>query len=227
MNTAIEAPARPAPHGWTRPAPTRRERLADLALACALFVGAVLSQQLYRVAGVYPEPAAPLLTFALLGVTVLPLALRRSRPVVAALLSSVGFIAAGSLRVPELLIINISLFLAIYSIGAWVSRRALAGGARAVIVIVMAAWLMIALFQSATDPEVLDDFPNAGMFSPLVAYMLIQVLINLLYFAAAWWFGDRAFASAHARWELEQRTAELERERERTAAQAGPQDRQG
>lgn len=211
--------------GWVRPRPTRRDRYVDLATAIALYLGAVLSQQLYRVAGAYEHPAGGALTLALLAVTVLPLAARRSHPVVSAVVVAAGFIAAGSLQVPELLITQIALFLALYSVGAWVSRRSVAVAARAVIVIAMAIWLMVALFQSATDPEVLENFPHAGALSPLAAFMLIQVLINLLYFAGAWWFGDRAFVAARQRYELEQRTIELERERERTAAQAVELDR--
>lgn len=224
MSTDTDASARPAA-GWVRPAPTRHERLLDLAIAGGLYVAAVLSQQLYRVAGVYTDPADAVLTFALLAAAVLPLAVRRAHPVIAAVTVSIAFIACGSLRVPELLIVNITLFMAIYTVGAWVSRRSLAIGVRSAIVLGMAVWLMLALFQSATDPDALDGFSRAGAFSPLVAYMLIQVIINLLYFTGAWWFGDRAFASARQRWELEQRTAELERERERTAAQAVALDR--
>jgi signal transduction histidine kinase len=208
-----------------RPAPTRRERLVDIALAAGLYVAAVLSQQLYRVAGVYAEPADAALTFALLALAVLPLAVRRTHPVIAALAVSAGFIACGSLQVPELLVVNITLFMAVYTVGAWVSRRSLAIGVRGAIVLGMAIWLMLALFQSATDPDAFEGLSRAGAFSPLVAYMLIQVLINLLYFTGAWWFGDRAFASARQRWELEQQSAELERERERTAAQAVALDR--
>ncbi|PZQ89072.1 MAG: two-component sensor histidine kinase [Leifsonia xyli] len=225
MSTETSAPAHPPSQHWTRPGPTRRDRLNDLALAGGLYLAAILSQQLYRIAGIYKDPADAPLTFALLALAVLPLAMRRSRPIVAAALVSAGFIAAGSLRVPELLILNIALFLAIYSIGAWVSRRPLAIGARGLIVIVMAGWLIIVLFQSATDPDALKGISRVGAFSPLVAYMLVQVLINLLYFTAAWWFGDRGFASAQARAELEQRGRDLERERERTATQAVALDR--
>ena len=210
---------------WVRPGPTRRDRYIDLATAIALYLGAVLTQQLYRVSGVFDDPADGALTFGLLALTILPLAARRSHPVPSAIVASAGFIAAGTLQVPELLITQIALFLAIYSVGAWVSRRSVAVAARAVIVIAMALWLMITLFQSATDPDTLDNFPQAGALSPLVAFLLIQVVINLLYFAAAWWFGDRAFAAARQRHELEQRTHELERERERTAAQAVALDR--
>lgn len=210
---------------WVRPRPTRRDRYVDLATALSLYVGAVLTQQLYRISGVYEHPADGPLTLALLAVTILPLAVRRSHPIVSSVLVAAGFIAAGSLQVPELLITQIALFLALYSVGAWVSRRSFAVATRAVIIIAMAVWLMIALFQSATDPAVLESFPHAGALSPLAAFMLIQVLINLLYFAGAWWFGDRAFVAARQRDELEQRTVELERERERTAAQAVALDR--
>ena len=218
-------PAASAPSGWIRARTTRRERLIDAATAAALYVGAILSQQLYRISGFYEEPADALTTFGLLAVTVLPLALRRSHPVIAMLIVSAGFITAGTVHVPEVLITQIALFLAIYSVGAWVSRRSLAFGARAVVVIAMGVWLLISLFQSATDPEMLENFSQAGALSPLVAFMLLQVLINLLYFAGAWWFGDRAFAAARQRFELEQRTVELEHERERTAAQAVALDR--
>lgn len=220
-STAVEGRA----SSWVRPPPTTREKYIDLATALALSLGAVLAQQLYRISGVYEHPANGALTFGLLAVTILPLAVRRSHPVPSAIVVSAGFIAAGTLQVPELLITQIALFLALYSVGAWESRRSVALAVRAAIVIAMAVWLMISLFQSATDPDVLDNFPQAGALSPLVAFMLIQVLINLLYFAGAWWFGDRAFAAARQRSELEQRTVELERERERTAAQAVALDR--
>ncbi|GMA90594.1 two-component sensor histidine kinase [Homoserinibacter gongjuensis] len=224
MRVTTAASNQPTPV-WVRPAPTRREGRIDLAIAIGLYVAAVLSQQLYRVAGIFSEPADAVPTFALLALAILPLAVRRTHPVIAAIAVSVGFIACGSLQVPELLILNISLFTALYSVGAWVSRRGLAIGVRAAIVLTMAVWLLVSIFQAATDPDSFDDFSRAGAFSPLLAYMLIQVLINLLYFAAAWWFGDRAFTSARQRWELEQRTAELEQERERTAAQAVALDR--
>ena len=225
MSTPTRASASREAAGWVRPAPSRRDRLIDLATAVGLYIAAILSQQLYRIAGVYEEPADAPLTFAVLALASLPLAVRRSHPLVAGVLIPAGFFAVGMLEVPELLICNITLFMALYSIGAWVSRRSLAATVRAVIVVAMIVWLMVALFQAATDPDSFEGLSRAGAFSPLVAYMLIQVLINVLYFAGAWWFGDRAFASAHARWQLEERTRELEAERERSAAQAVALDR--
>ncbi|AYF99477.1 sensor histidine kinase [Protaetiibacter intestinalis] len=208
-----------------RPPPGRRERLVDLAVAVGLFLASIVTQQLYRIAGIYEHPADGVLTIALLALATLPIALRRSRPGTSAVAISVGFVLIGSLSVPELLICNISLFLAIYSIGAWMRGRTRANVMRAIIVGGMIVWLVVFLFQAATDPDMLESFSRVGAFSPLVAYLLINFLVNLLYFGAAWWFGDRAYAAARSRAELEERSRELERERERTAAQAVALDR--
>ena len=55
--------------------------------------------------------------------------------------------------------------------------------------------------------------------------MMLQVLLNALYFGGAYYFGERSWAAAQQRAALEQRTRELERERERSAAQAVALDR--
>jgi signal transduction histidine kinase len=55
--------------------------------------------------------------------------------------------------------------------------------------------------------------------------MIIQLLVNAAYFGGAYYFGERAWADARSRSVLEDRTAELERERELTAAQAVALDR--
>lgn len=224
VDSSIDTRAPDVPE-WVRPGPTRRERLIDIFFAFGLYIAAVLSHQLYRVAGVFSEPADPALSLALLLLVTLPLAVRRSHPVIATIGAAIGFVACGQLYVPEVLITNISLFLAIYSVGAWVPSRPLANGVRTVVVTTMGVWLVVLLFQAATDPDVLEEFSTVGVLSPLAAYMLIQVLVNLLYFSGAWWFGERAYTTAFQRAELEQRTAELEQERERSAAQAVALDR--
>jgi signal transduction histidine kinase len=205
---------------WRRPAPSRRALRTDIALAVAFFVGTLFSLMLYRTAGFYAEPASMGVSIVWAVAISLPLALRRRFPCTIALVLSVAFIAGQVLQVPEVLMGNITLFLGIYSVGAWVVDRRRAFLTRAFIVVTMFVWLLVAMFQQATDPDALGGFSRAGAFSPLVAYLLIQVLTNLLYFGGAWYFGDRALASARSRALLERRTRELERERERTAAQA-------
>ncbi len=80
------------------------------------------------------------------------------------------------------------------------------------------------MFQAAIDPAD-HTLSKAGMFSPFAAMMLIQLLINAAFFGGAYYMGDRAYAAAMSRAALEQRTLELEREREVTAAQAVALDR--
>lgn len=200
---------------------TRQGLRSDAILAAALFVGALLSLMLYRVAGVYEDDAAPMwMSLIWAALITLPLAWRRRWPNTVAVIVSATFIAGGELRVPELLICNITLFMALYAVGAWVDTRRTALLVRAGIIAAMLVWLVLSLFRQTTDPDALDDFSRAGAFSPLMAFLMIQILTNLLYFGGAYFFGDRSYASARQQALLEYRTDELERERERTADQA-------
>ena len=205
---------------WRRPAVTRGEVRADAVLAATLFVGALLSLMLYQVAGVYDEPAPMWLSLIWAVLITLPLAVRRRWPTAAALVVAATFIAGGELHVPELLICNITLFMALYAVGAWVDNRRTAMLVRVLIIAAMLGWLVLAMFRETTDPDALEGFSRAGAFSPLVAFLMIQILTNLLYFGGAYYFGDRSYAAARQTALLEYRTHELEQERERTAGQA-------
>jgi signal transduction histidine kinase len=55
--------------------------------------------------------------------------------------------------------------------------------------------------------------------------MMINLLINVLYFGGAYYFGERSWHAAAQRFALEERTRELETQREITAAQAVALDR--
>lgn len=205
---------------WRRPPVTRRELRTDAVLAVVLFVGALLSLMLYQVAGVYDDPAPMWLSLIWAVLITLPLAVRRRWPNAAAIVVAAAFIAGGELHVPELLICNITLFMALYAVGAWVDNRRTAFLVRAGIIVAMLVWLVLSMFRQTTDPDALEGFSRVGTFSPLVAFLMIQILTNLLYFGGAYFFGDRSYASARQQALLEYRTDELERERERTAGQA-------
>ncbi|MGK9149194.1 sensor histidine kinase [Plantibacter flavus] len=213
-----ETPVDPYDAQWRRPGATPAELRFDIVLAIALTVGTVLSLTLYSIAGLYPEPA-PMWASLIwaFGIT-LPLVLRRRFP--CTVVVSAMFIVGGTILVPEVLFTNITLFLAIYTVGAWVPNRRRAAIARVAIIVAMFLWLLTSMFQQATDPDALPNFSRVGLFSPLVAFLLIQILTNILYFGAAYFFGERVYQSARERAALEQRTAELEAERARTARQA-------
>lgn len=221
MSGSVPSTADPLDPAWTRPAAGPREHRVDAITAAALFVGAVLSMSLYRLSGVYNDPAEVWISLVwAVGLTA-PLAWRRRWPGPAGLVVGAAFIVGQVLMVPELLFNNIALFLAIYSIGAWQRDRRHATIFRVVIIIAMLTWLIISMFMTATDPDAVPDISRApGALSPLTAFLLIQILTNVLYFGSSFFFGDRAYASARQRAEIGLRTAELEQERDRTAAQA-------
>lgn len=195
-------------------------------LAAGLLVGAVLSTALGSVAGVYGTDSAQGLQWGLLysaGLTV-PLALRRRFPEIVAVVVAVVFFVGVSARIPEIYVGNIALFIAMYTVGAWVDDRRRALYVRVAIIISMFVWLLVTTFQSATAPTE-EGLSREGLFSPFVAFMLIQFLVNAAFFGGAYYMGDRAYASALERTTLEDRTRELEAEREVTAAQAVALDR--
>ena len=188
-------------------------------------VGAMLSAALGSVAGIYGDES-PGLEWALLYAVALtaPLAVRRRFPEIVAVAGALAFFVAMTFHIPEMYVGNIVLFIGMYTVGAWVDDRRRAAAVRIAIIIGMFAWLLVTTFQSATA-ETDDGLSRAGLFSPFVAWMLMQFLVNAAFFGGAYYMGDRAYASALEREALRLRTLELEREREVTAAQAVALDR--
>ncbi|MFC8192073.1 sensor histidine kinase [Cellulomonas sp. NPDC057328] len=206
--------------GWSRRPPTPDDLRWDVLLGVSLFVGAILSSVMWRVTGLIPDPAEGWLSALLLAAQTLPLAVRRRWPSAVAVVAGVAFIVGQALLVPEQLFSNIALFMALYTVGAWEQSRTRAFWVRAVVVTAMFTWLLVSIFLAATDPDEDLGLDRVGAFSPFVAYMLIQLLTNVLYFAGSWWFGDHAWASARERERTAWRTRLLQAERVRAEAQA-------
>ncbi|GAA3921959.1 sensor histidine kinase [Microbacterium invictum] len=211
------------------PIPRRRPSAAalrrDYVLAAALCVAAILSTTLGSIAGVYGEESADLAWGLVYSVALAaPIAVRRRYPEIVLVVVSVVFFAAVTLRIPDLYVCNVVVFIAMYTVGAWVDDRRRATIVRVAVIAGMFGWLLVTTFQAATTPDE-STFSHAGLFSPFAAFVLIQFLINAAFFGGAYFFGERAYAQAQERMALEERTAELERERELTAAQAVALDR--
>jgi signal transduction histidine kinase len=205
--------------------PSAREQRADLVLAAIMFVGAVLSAALSTIAEIYGDTRAEPWTALVYAVVVTaPLAVRRRWPALVAIVICVAYFLAISFQVPEIYVGNIAMFVALYTVGAWMNDRRAAMIVRIAIIVGMFVWLLITMYREAIEQADKAEVV-AGLMSPYVAFMLIQVLLNALYFGGAYYFGDRSWNAAQAREVLELRTAELEREREVTAAQAVALDR--
>lgn len=208
----------------TRPI-TPQQRRYDLLLAGVVFVAGVVSAALSSISEIYGDEQAPL-PFAVLYLFVLaaPLAFRRVWPAPVAVIVSVAYFVAVTFRIPELYAGNVAMFIALYTVGAWMMNRRAAMVVRAAIIAGMFLWLIINMYRDAIDSADEADV-IAGAMSPFLAFMLLQLLLNVLYFAGAYYFGERAWKAATQRAALEQRTVDLEREREVTAAQAVALDR--
>jgi signal transduction histidine kinase len=218
---------------WLRPRPGTDGFRRDALGAALLFVGATVTALLYTRSGLYLDleteptqhPAPMWVSAILIASLTFPLAWRRRYPEVVAVVVSVAFFLAPTFRVPELLFANITLFIAIYSVGAWSRHRRAATATRILIIIGMFVWIGVQLLLTVDDPDTLPGFSRSGVFSAFASYALINVLTNLLYFGGAYYFGTTAYRSARERAELEDRTAELAAERERSARQAVALDR--
>lgn len=192
----------------------------DLLLAVVLFIGAVLDLALMQVVGLYEEPASGPVSVLCLALTVLPLAFRRRWPSWVAIVCAAMFVVTATLSVPETLFVNIALFMALYAVGAWEPRRAWAFWVRSGVIVAMFVWLLVTIFQAVTDPEAIPGLSRAGAFSPMVAYLMSQVLTNILYFAGAWYFGEHAWTAARDRARTEWRGEQLVAERRVVEEQA-------
>jgi signal transduction histidine kinase len=206
-----------------RAALTSRDRRVDVLVAATFVVGVLLSTVLYRIAGVFDEPAPAWATVPYaIGIGV-PLLWRRRSPSVVAVVVAATFIVGGIVVVPEALVANIALFLAFYSVGAWDPHRTRAHLVRVAIIVAMVVWLFVAIYLGSIR-EHAEATTGAG-FTPYVAITFIQVITNLLYFGGAYFYGERSWAAARERRALHDRTADLEHERERLAEQAVALDR--
>ncbi|KAA0962289.1 sensor histidine kinase [Microbacterium sp. ANT_H45B] len=205
--------------------PSIREQRGDLVLAAVMFVGAVLSAALSTVADMYGDTRAEPWTALVYAVAVTaPLAVRRRWPGPVAVTVCVAYFLAISFQVPEIYVGNIAMFVSLYTVGAWMNNRRAAMIVRVSIIVGMFVWLLITMYRQAIE-EADKAEVAAGLLSPYLAFMLIQLLLNVLYFGGAYYFGERSWHAAQERQALEHRTAELEREREVTAAQAVALDR--
>ena len=220
---AAAATGQPAP---VRAEPGPQELRTDLALAGALFVAALVSAALSSVSRFYGEETADLVwALPLAAATTWPLALRRRYPIAVAIIVSGAYFVGVTARVPEAYVGNVAMFIAIYTVGAWLNDRRRAFWARAGITFGMFVWLLVTTFLAVTEAGDEDPELYAGAFSPFVAYMLIQWLINAAYFAGAYYLGDRAYRAALDRESLQQLARRLEEEQELSAAQAVALDR--
>jgi len=213
-------------HGehWARPRPPAEALRIDAVLAVLLALAAATTSLLYQRTGIYDETPEPWVWVIGLGLCTLPLAVRRRWPVPVAVAVSIGFFVCGQFGVPEILVVNICLFLALYTVGAWEQNRALSVWSRVIIAAAMIAWLVVSLLFAA-DSAAFPGLPRSGIFSAYATFAVLQIITNLMYFGGAYFFGERGWRAARTQALLEAQGRELELERQTSAAQAVALDR--
>lgn len=216
--TPVAQPA-PVDEDWVRPTPPPEDLRKDGIAAVLMLLGMSLSCYLYGVLNLYEVAINVPVTAAWAVVMTLPLAWRRRYPITVAMIISAGFIASAFLDIQEFLFGNISLFAAIYSVGAWSKNRLYALISRVIITAIMLLWIVLTMVWTSAYESGDGIFLTEGStISARVAMMGVNLVINLLYFAGAYWFGDSMYRAAKARALIEAQAAALAEQR-RTATQ--------
>ncbi|MFC9441271.1 MULTISPECIES: sensor histidine kinase [Brevibacterium] len=191
----------------------RRPRARDWYLVAALGIGSAVFAALYNAGGFWPFKV-PLWASCLASLIVpLPLVFRRTHPSLVAWVVSALYIAAQFLGMMEPGVSQITLFLAVYSIGAWQSNRQAAFMSRLLLCIAIFASIIgaaVVQLSGLGELTVLQYAANSG----------ITFLINLLFFGGAWVFGDRAWTQRHLVGELRAANDEVRRQEQQLADQA-------
>ncbi|WP_433132101.1 sensor histidine kinase [Micromonospora sp. CA-240977] len=198
---------------WRRPGPTAQQRRNDLWLGLAMTVLALVSLTLARSTGAFllgPPPSGPEQVFWTVAVT-LPLIWRRRWPVTTLLVVAVAFIGAQARSAPETQFSAWALFCALYTVGAWGPDRRLARRLRMGVIATMFAWLGIyyAVMIDHIPPGAFDD--AVGPVPPVLAAMVTGVLLNVLVFGFAYFFGETAWVAARREHELRTQAEDLRR----------------
>ena len=217
----VVSDATAAGSAWRRPLPTPRQRRTDLLVALALAAGAIASVLLARAADVdlgrTPPPPAEEIAWCL--AVSLPLAFRRRAPLAVLIVVAGAFIGLQARYVAESQLSSICLFLALFTAGAWAADRTLSRAVRLVVVVVMFAWLAYALSATAWSQQQ-QGKGGDHLLSQATASIIWATVVNVLYFGAAWFFGDLAWRQARQQALLEERTVELAHERDENARRA-------
>lgn len=207
---------------FDRPPPTPRQQRWDVVTGLLLAAGMLLSVFLARSAS---DPGDSPLQVSVtesvlwsLAIT-LPLCLRRRLPVPVLLTVSVAYIGMQSRAVIEGAVSSITLFSVLYTTGAWARDRRIATAARVIVVVAMFCWLAYSISATAAAGQDTAG-EDAGPLPADLAGVLYVTLLNLLFFAGAWYFGDAAFSRTRQQEQLHRRTIELARERDESARRA-------
>lgn len=200
---------------WRRPGPTPRQRRIDLVIGLVVVAAALLNVMLSRSVGQFvwgvERSAAEHLAFAF--AVTFPLIWRRAHPEIVLVVTAAVFIAGQVREAQEIQFASGAIFAAIYAAGAWGRDRARARWLRIAVISAMFGWLAIAwLIAADSIPE--GAFPDGtGELPPLLSALVGQVLMNMVVFGFAYFFGETAWLAARREAVLVEQTGQLRQAR--------------
>ncbi|GAB2970581.1 sensor histidine kinase [Frigoribacterium salinisoli] len=201
---------------------TRRDHRVDAFVASALTalgLGTIaLGTEAHAVSG--RDVATLPVSIACLVALVVPVALRRRRPVLALVLVSAAFLGGQALGYPDVLTPAVAEFLVIYTANAWAASRR-----SALVASAAAAAVLFACFGAVFAVEALRTADEVGGVRPASAVVAVVLVSNALYFATAIAFGRATRVSAQRLQALEQAGVELRAAQELVAEQAIVEER--
>jgi len=188
---------------WLNRHPTGTDIVVALALAALAFLNLYINW-----ASALKVP--PWLAIVLTLLAILPLAFRRRYPLVVLCVMTGALIAYRSLNIPESDFTGYALLLAFFNAGAY-GRYPWRHWARGIAGVIMLAFLTYTIFFIGR-PWI---FPAKA-----VLYQISVILLNTFLFGAAWWIGDVFRIRQEREGQLQERTAQLEKERDENARRA-------
>ncbi|MCT3012458.1 histidine kinase, partial [Propionibacterium freudenreichii] len=160
-------------------------------------------------------PSSRPVTYALLAATCVPLLWRRRYPCTSAVVAYVAFMAV-SMMMPMVggqLILLVAFFLSMYSAAAWAPNRPGMLVTIGVVAGTIIFWLIWSLAVGAGAERLRGELntldPGNALISPLVAYLLFNLLINGAFLAGALIFGVSSWRRARGNAEIVAQQAQL------------------
>jgi signal transduction histidine kinase len=151
-----------------------------------------------------------LLAVLLTLLVILPLALRRRYPLGVLIFMAAAVITFREYNIPESPFINYALLLAFFNAGAYGQPR-FRNWVRAIILGLVIGLLTYSIFFQQQG----SDVPTQT-----ILYQISVILLNVFLFAAAWWIGEVFRTRNQRELELQERTRQLEKERDENARRA-------
>jgi signal transduction histidine kinase len=208
--------------GWQRPQPDERRLRIDIGIGLVVTAMTLLNLTLTRSVGSYafghPPPVFEQVLWAAL--VTLPLCVRRRWPDAVAIVVSAAFIVGQVRHAPEQQLTSGALFAAIYTLGAWGRDHRRASWIRGGIIFAMFVWLGVTYLIALPGLSAAEFADADGPMSPILAAAVNGVLVNVLIFGFAYFFGELSWIAESRRQQVEAQAGELVAAKEEEAARS-------